>query len=114
MARKKPIYKVIFHNQGKIYEIHASHVNASNLLGFVEVDGLLFGTSDSGVLVDPSEERLKAEFANVKRTYVPMQAVVRIDEVEKEGINKITAVSEKGENVTPFPAPVFTSKRDTT
>ena len=114
MARGKQIYKIIFHNQGKIYEIHAKRVNASGLLGFVEVEGLLFGTAGSGVLVDPSEERLKAEFADVKRTYIPMQAVVRIDEVEKEGVNKIIAVSDKGANVTPFPAPVFTTKHDST
>jgi hypothetical protein len=112
MARAKQIYKIIFHNQGKIYEIHAKQVNASNLLGFVEVEGLLFGATGSGVLVDPSEERLKAEFADVKRTYIPMQAVVRIDEVEKGGVNKIIAVSDKSDNVTAFPASVFTTQRD--
>jgi len=113
MARSKQIYKIVFHNQGKIYEMHAKRVSPSNLLGFVEVDGLLFGTG-SGMLVDPSEERLKAEFADVKRTYIPMQAVIRIDEVEKEGINKIVAESEKGGNVTPFPSPIFTTKQDKT
>jgi len=113
MARSKQIYKIVFHNQGKIYEMHAKRVNPSNLLGFIEVEGLLFGTG-SGVLVDPSEERLKAEFADVKRTYIPMQAVVRIDEVEKEGINKIVAVSDKGDNITPFPSPIFTTKKDQT
>jgi hypothetical protein len=112
MARGKHIYKIIFYNQGKIYEMHAKRVNAGNLLGFVEVEGLLFGTTGSGVLVDPSEERLKAEFAEVKRTYIPMQAVVRIDEVEKEGANKITNVPDKGGNVTPFPAHILTTKRD--
>jgi hypothetical protein len=113
MARGKQVYKIIFHNQGKIYEMHAKRINPGSLLGFVEVEGLLFGTG-SGVLVDPSEERLKAEFVDVKRTYIPMHAVIRIDEVEKEGINKITAAaSDKGDNVTPFPAPLFTTKRDT-
>jgi hypothetical protein len=43
-----------------------------------------------------------------------MQAVIRIDEVEKEGVNKIIAASDKGDNVTPFPSPIFTTKRDTT
>jgi hypothetical protein len=113
MARGRQIYKIIFHNQGKIYEMHAKRVNPSSLLGFVEVEGLLFGTS-SGVLVDPSEERLKAEFADVKRTCIPMQAVIRIDEMGKEGVNKITAASDKGDNVTPFPSPIFTTKQDTT
>lgn len=103
MARSKPIYKISFHHRGKLYELHARRVASGALLGFVEIEGLLFGGAGSGVLVDPSEERLKAEFAGVKRTYIPLQAVMRIDEVEKEGSNKISAVPE-GENVTPFPA----------
>ena len=112
MARGKRIYKLVFHNQGKIYEMHAKRIGPSNLLGFIEVEELLFG-SGSGVLVDPSEERLKAEFADVKRTYIPMQAVIRIDEVEKEGVNKIVSASDKGDtNITPFPSPIFTTKRD--
>ena len=111
MASSKQIYKIVFHNQGKIYEMHAKRVNSSNLLGFIEVEELLFGTG-SGMLVDPSEERLKSEFADVKRTFIPMHAVVRIDEVEKEGVNKIIAVSDKGDNITHFPAPTFTTKRD--
>jgi len=55
------------------------------------------------VLVDPSEERLKSEFAGVKRTHIPLQAVVRIDEVEKEGTNKIVSLAGTQGNVTPFP-----------
>jgi len=57
------------------------------------------------VLVDPSEERLKSEFAGVKRTYIPLQAVVRIDEVEKEGTNKIVALASSQGNVSSFPVP---------
>lgn len=106
MPRRKHIYKVVFHNQGKVYELHAGHVNQGELYGFVEVSDIIFGERSS-VLVDPSEERLKAEFAGVKRTYIPMHAVIRMDEVDKEGVNKIT--SADGNNVTPFPsAPVYT------
>jgi len=104
MARKQ-IYRVIFHNQGKLYELHAGKVASSDLYGFVEVADLIFGER-SAVVVDPSEERLKAEFSAVKRTYVPMHAVIRIDEVSKQGANKIVAL-EAGANVTPFPVPLY-------
>ena len=67
---------------------------------------LVFGER-SGVLVDPSEEKLKAEFEGVKRSYLPMHAIVRIDEVTKEGVGKITEA--KG-NISPFPMPAFTPK----
>jgi hypothetical protein len=101
----KRIYKVVFASQGKVYELYARSVGQSEMYGFVEVSGLIFGER-SGVLVDPTEERLKVEFAGVKRTYVPMHAVFRIDEVEKEGVNKIIPLAD-GEKVTPFPAPSY-------
>ncbi len=40
----------------------------------------------STVVVDPTEERIKAEFNEVKRTYLPMHSVLRIDEVKKQGV----------------------------
>ena len=111
MAGKKRIYKVIFYNEGKLYEIYAQQVFQGELYGFVEVEQLLFGEKTS-VVVDPSEERLKAEFSGVQRTFIPMHAIVRIDEVEKEGAAKITLPAEKSSNVTAFPAPIYTPSSD--
>ncbi|MHB8423575.1 MAG: DUF1820 family protein [Gammaproteobacteria bacterium] len=99
------IYKVIFLNQGKIYEVYARKVSQEGFWGFIEIEQLVFGERSS-VVVDPSEEKLKDEFAGVKRTYIPMHAVVRIDEVAHEGTAKIIAL-EGGSNVTPFPLPVY-------
>jgi hypothetical protein len=102
----KPIYKVIFLNQGKVYEIYARRVSQTGtLFGFVEVEELVFGAR-KGVVVDPAEERLQLEFAGVKKTYLPMHYVLRIDEVDKQGVSKITAA--EGGNVTQFPMPVYT------
>jgi len=106
MPEKQEVYKVIFHNQGKIYEIYARHVHQSTLFGFVEVEGLIFGES-SQVLVDPAEEKLQTEFKGVETSFIPVQAVVRIDKVSQEGKNKILPGADGG-NVTPFPSPVFT------
>src|SRR5210317_47435 len=85
----QPTYKVIFYNQGQIFEMFARQIYQSDLYGFIEIEELVFGER-SGVLVDPSEEKLKAEFEGVKRSYLPMHAIVRIDEVTKEGVGKIT------------------------
>ena len=103
-----PIYKVIFFNQGQIYEIYVKQVYESDLMGFVEVEQLVFGER-SGILVDPGEEKLKAEFGGVKRSFIPMHAVVRIDEVVKEGVGSITE-AKAGNNISPFPVPAFTPK----
>ena len=37
------IYRVSFHNNGKLYQLHAQQVASAQLYGFVEVSGLLFG-----------------------------------------------------------------------
>jgi hypothetical protein len=101
----KPIYRVVFLNQGKVYEIYARRVTQTGaLFGFVEVEELVFDAR-KGVVVDPSEERLRIEFQGVKRTYLPMHYVLRIDEVEKQGVSKITLA--EGGNVAQFPLPVY-------
>lgn len=101
---KKRIYKVVFHNQGSVYELHAREVSQSSMYAFIEVGDIIFGER-SRLVVDPSDERLKAEFSGVRRTFIPMHAVVRIDEVDKEGQNKIVSV-DGGGKVAPFPIPM--------
>jgi hypothetical protein len=107
MAGKKRIYKIVFANQGKVYEIFAKSVSQGSLFGFVEIEGLLFGERTT-VVVDPSEEALQREFAGVERTYIPLHAIVRIDEVEKRGTSKIHPISEAAAKVTPLPTAIYT------
>ncbi len=95
------IFRISFHNQGKVYQLHAEHVGQGELYGFVEISGLLFNEHTS-VVIDPAEERLKDEFSGTSLILVPVHAVIRIDEVEKRGKNMIFDVGETG-NVTPFP-----------
>ena len=86
---KNRTYKVVFHNQGKIYEVYAKNVHQSAMFGFIEIENLVFGAR-SAVVVDPSEDQLRSEFEGVARSYIPMHAVIRIDEVEKEGPARIS------------------------
>jgi len=99
------LYKITFVNQGQVYEVFARHVNQGGLLGFVEVEGIVFGATGR-VVVDPTEERIQREFEGVTRSYLPMHSVIRIDEVEKPGQSRITEVA-KGGNVAAFPVPYF-------
>ncbi len=104
------IFRVLFVNQGKVYEVYARRVTHGELFGFIEVEELLFGERSS-VVLDPSEERIKGEFEGVKRTYLPIHSVLRIDEVKKQGMSKITAL-EGGTNVAQFPLPVYSAPPD--
>jgi hypothetical protein len=100
MSTPSRLYRISFHNQGKVYEIYARGVSHGGMPGFVEVEKLQFGDKAS-LLVDTSEEKLRAEFENVERFYVPLHAVIRIDEVSKQGPARITAGD--GSKVVPFP-----------
>jgi hypothetical protein len=98
------LFRVVFVNQGKVYEIFARKVSHGGLFGFIEVEELVFGER-GGVVVDPSEERIRSEFSGVKRSYLPLHSIIRIDEVQKHGVSKISVL--EGSNVTPFPAAFF-------
>jgi hypothetical protein len=100
------IFRIMFVNQGKVYELYARKVSHGSLFGFIEVEEITFGERSS-VVVDPGEERIKAEFADVKRTYLPMHSVLRVDEVKKTGPAKISPF--EGANVAQFPVPFYST-----
>jgi hypothetical protein len=101
---KENLYRVVFMSQGQVYEIYAREVGHGEMFGFIEVEQLVFGERTS-IVVDPSEEKIKSEFENVKRTYLPMHSILRIDEVDKRGASKISKLEG---NVAQFPMPIYT------
>lgn len=98
------VYKIAFQQQGEVFEIFARQVSQGGLFGFIEVEEIVFGER-SQLVVDPSEERLKTEFTGVRRTYIPMHCVIRIDQVEREGPGRIAPLQGDGK-VASFPMPV--------
>ncbi len=101
---KSTLYRVQFQNKGEMYEVYVKNVFQGDIFGFIVVENFVFG-SKSSLVVDPSEEKLRNEFDAVKRSFIPMHSVIRIDEVEKQGTSKITNLDKK---VTPFPSPIYT------
>lgn len=100
----KPLYKITFLNAGKIYELYARKVAAGALWGFTEVAELVFDVHD-GVVIDPTEERLRDEFGNTRVLHLPMQSIVRIEEVERKGQSAIRDAATGERVITPFPLP---------
>ena len=84
---------------GEIYEVFAKQIYQSDMYGFIEVEEYIFN-KDKQLVVDPSSEELKKEFAKVERSYIPMNAILRIDEVRETGEAKI---KENKDRVSPFP-----------
>ncbi|MDR1075197.1 MAG: DUF1820 family protein [Xanthomonadaceae bacterium] len=100
----KTLYKIIFLNHGKVYELFARQVGNSDLWGFIEVAELVFDVHD-GIVVDPTEERLRDEFGDTRVLYLPMQSIVRVEAVEKKGQSAIRDAATGEKVVTPFPIP---------
>ena len=94
----KHIYKVVFYNQEQVYEVYVKHVFQGDMYGFVIVEDFVFGEKSS-IVVDPSEEKLKAEFEGVNRSFIPMHEVIRIDQVKKRGTPKILSAKKESGNV---------------
>ncbi|MCU7554821.1 DUF1820 family protein [Alteromonas sp. ASW11-19] len=106
--KPEPIYRVQFVSNGERYELYVRELSQGSLFGFIEIGDFVWDTHTS-VVVDPSHEKLKDEFADVTSTYVPMHNVLRIDAVKRQGTAKISQVSDK---VTAFPNPIYTPKKE--
>jgi len=107
---KNSLYRISFINQDAVYEIYAKSVSESEMFSFLHVEEITFGEHTS-IVVDPSEEKLKMEFSNVKSTYIPMHSIIRIDEVSKQGTAKVKEKVEIKNKITPFPV-TDSSKKD--
>lgn len=103
MSTRK-LYKISFLSAGRIYELYARKVASSELWGFTEVSELVFDVGE-GLVIDPTEERLRDEFGASKRLHLPMQSILRIEEVERRGVARIRDAASGEAVVTPFPMP---------
>ena len=101
----KKLYKITFFNAGKIYELYARNIMSGDIWGFTEISELVFDVNE-GLVVDPTEERLRDEFANTKVLHLPMQSIVRIEEVDRKGQLAIRDAATGEKVVTPFPVPM--------
>lgn len=95
------LFRIAFHNNGKVYELYCEAVSSSNLWGFLEITGLVFGEGE-GMVIDPTEEKMRDEFEGVEVLHLPMHSIVRVEQVEKKG-QAVIRDRESGEKVTPFP-----------
>ncbi|MEI4959343.1 DUF1820 family protein [Aeromonas caviae] len=106
MSESNALYRVQFICHSERYEVYVREVNQGQLFGFIEIAHFVWD-NHTALIVDPSHEKLKSEFADVTRTLIPMHHVLRVDQVCKQGAARIT---ELGNNVTSFPGPIYTKK----
>ena len=107
--QKEYTYRIIFTQEDKVYEIFAKSISEESLMGFIEVEELVFGNAES-VVLDPSDEKLKKEFQGVRRTHIPMHMILRIDEMEKDKLEKVKDTAQN--NVRQLPVSFKSSRKD--
>lgn len=107
MNNNQSIYKIQFVSSGERYELYVRELVSSQIFGFIEIGDFVWDTHTE-IVLDPSHEKLKSEFSEVKRSYIPMHNVLRIDQVEKQGSAKISQLSDK---VTALHSPIYTPKK---
>ena len=99
-----PLYKVVFRQHDKVCTLYSRYVSEESLMGFIELDEITFSDNPAGIVIDTREEKLKEEFSGVKRCYLPMHTILRIDEVSQVGVASVVDdESEPTGNVSPFP-----------
>ncbi|WP_395339073.1 DUF1820 family protein [Ningiella sp. W23] len=107
MSKSEAIYRIQFISNGERYELYVKELVSSQVFGFIEIGDFVWDNHTELVL-DPSHEKLKDEFSKVKRSFIPMHNVLRIDQVEKQGSAKISQLSDK---VTALHSPIYTPKK---
>ncbi len=97
--KEKTLFRIRFYQDESIYEIYAKSLGQDAMPGFLDVEDIVFSRKENSLIVNTEEERLKQEFEGVVCAYIPMHAVIRIDEVEVEGEAKIIPLSSGKDNV---------------
>lgn len=89
--KSKTLYRISYITNNEVYELYAKAINSNDLLGFISLTDLVFEVN-TGVVIDPIEERLKTEFSEVRTLHIPIQNVLKIEEVEQKKSCKIKAL----------------------
>ena len=95
-TKKKPTWRVRFRSEDRVLEVYCRRVEQGELFGFIEIGSFVWGRK-SAIIVDPTEQEVRNEFAGVTSTQIPMHAIIRIDLVEKTGRAKVVSLGETPE-----------------
>jgi len=101
MIKNSTLYRINFINHNQVYEIYAQSINTDQLLGFMSIKQLQFDIKESLVVIDPVEEKMKAEFSDVEVLHIPLQHVLKVEEVKAKKSCKIKPLKNHT-NITPL------------
>ncbi len=71
---EKPIYRILYVEQEEVKEVYAQYISEETLVGFIEADTLLNHNARKSAI--PTNQ--------VRRCYIPLHNILRIDEIIAE------------------------------
>ncbi len=78
---KKKLFKIKFIDDKKeVKTIHSNKLNPSSFLGLIEISEIVF-METSDILITPDDDKIRKEFKDVERTFLPINSIIRIDEI---------------------------------
>lgn len=86
-AKSKIFFLVSFKDpkENKAITLKVTDIQDSNLgLSFIRLSGFIF--DESGLVIDPEEERLKARFEEVKSLHISIYSILSVTEMGAENI----------------------------
>ncbi|MFC3192934.1 DUF1820 family protein [Marinicella sediminis] len=96
MSKQPKLFRINYINQQQVYEIYARQISTDQLLGFMSITDIQFDHRDA-LVIDPVEEQLKSEFKDVEVLHVPIQQIIKVEQVSQKKSCKISAL--KTDNV---------------
>ena len=75
------LYRIVFQQRDEDCELYAVRVAQGHLPAFLEIEQILFADRAGGHGANAAQERLRNALATVKRCYLPLAHIVRIDEI---------------------------------
>ena len=82
-------FKVLFSQMDRLYIIYSYGISEETLVGFIEVDEVVAieQVISEKVSADTSAyEAILNQYDGVKRSYIPMHTIIRIDEITMQDI----------------------------
>ena len=100
MKKIRKVYKVTFFYLGKVYTLYAKSIEASSkLITMCEISEIIFKKNPN--LIIPSDEETRAEFSRSKILYIPLNNVLRVDDLEdidEKEIEDPSTIKAKGDS----------------
>ncbi len=96
------VYRVQFKTDDHHYDLYVRHVYPAEMGGFICLEQFIF-QEENQLIINPRNEKLAKEFAEVETAFIPYYQIIRIDQVRRIGESRVSHKPETGSKIRLFP-----------